>query len=182
MRESSVGSGETARMLRLVWAFADKRCHKPLILCMCESSEGAQWHDCKHTKSRLSIDFKNAIYTPILYMCESSRSSWKTAHTLRLVWAFTEGICRMYAHFAHVREQWTLWLDCMHTKSCLSIDWQKYSIFTPILCMCESSRGSGKTAHTLRLVWALTERICRMYAHFAHVWEQWRLWWGCTHA
>ena len=147
MRESSVGSGETARMLRLVWAFADKRCHKPLILCMCESSEGAQWHDCKHTKSRLSIDFKNAIYTPILYMCESSRGSWKTAHTLRLVWAYTEGICRMYAQFAHVREQWTLWLDCMHTKSRLNIDWQNIPYLRPF-CACARAVEALARLHT----------------------------------
>ena len=32
----------------------------------------------------------------------------------------------------------------------------------PILCMCESSEGSDKTAHMHRRVWELTDRICHM--------------------
>ena len=31
--------------------------------------------------------------------------------------------------------------------------------------MCESSEVSGETARMLRLISALTEKICRMYAH-----------------
>ena len=116
------------------------------ILCMCESSEGSG-----KTANLLSLVWalteRIAIYTPILYMCESSRGSRKTAHTLRLVWAFTEGICHMYAHFAHLREQWTLWLDCMHTKSRLSIDWQNIPYLRPF-CACTRAVEALARLHT----------------------------------
>ena len=38
----------------------------------------------------------------------------------------------------------------------------EYAICTPILCMRESSEGSGETAHMLMLVRALTDRICHI--------------------
>ena len=128
-------------------------------------------------------------------MCECSRDSGKTAHTLWLVWALTERTCRVYAHCVHVREHWKLWRDCTHANARPSIDWWnmpyvclfcacvrsvkalarlhaclglskhwliKDAMYTPILFMCESSEGSGKTACILSLVWVLTERICHM--------------------
>ena len=62
------------------------------------------------------------------------------------------------------------------------ISLKEYAICMPILCMCESSEGSDKTAHMHRRVWELTDRICHMFAHFVHVREQWRLWQDCMHA
>ena len=148
-------------------------------------------------------------------MCESSKGSGKTAHTLRHVWALAERICRMNAHFVYVREQWRLWLDGTNAQARQSIDWwnmpyvrpfcafvravkalarlheylvsseywlKEYAVCTPILRMCESSKGSGKTTHTLRHVWALAERICRMNTHLVYVREQWRLWLDGTNA
>ena len=135
---------------------------------------------------------KDAMYTPIVCMCESLEGSGETARMLRHVWALTDKRCHKHTHFVHVREQWRLWHDCMHTKSRLSIDWlnmpyvrpfcacaravkalarryecsgtsehwlMKYAVCTPILCICESSEGSGKTAWILSLVWVLAERI-----------------------
>ena len=148
-------------------------------------------------------------------MCESSEGSGKTSYTPRFVWALTERICHMYAHFVHVREQLRLWQDYTDAKARLSFDWKnmpyerpfcacatarkvlarqyacsdayehwlmEYAICTPISCTYECSEDSGKTACILSLVWVLTERICRMYAQFAHVREQCRLWRDCTHA
>ena len=36
------------------------------------------------------------------------------------------------------------------------------------MCQCASRKGSDETVRMLRRVWALTERICPMYAHFVH--------------
>ena len=114
-------------------------------------------------------------------MCESSEGSSETAQMLMCVWALTDEIYRMYALSVHVWEQWRVWRDCTHAK--MSEHWLiKYAKNTPILCMYESSEGSGKTACILGLVWALTEKNCHMYAHFVHVREEWRLWQDCTHA
>ena len=215
MCESSEGSGETARMLRLVWALTDKRCHKHTNFVQVRE-QWRLWQDCMHTNSRLSIDWKKyAICTPILCMCESSSGSCKTAHTLRHVWALAERIFHMNAHLVYVWDQWRLWLDGTNAQARQSIDWwnmpyvrpfcacvravmalarlheylvsseyllKEYAVCTPILRMCERSKSSGKTAHTLRHVWALAERIYRMNAHLVYLREQWSLWLDGTNA
>ena len=33
--------------------------------------------------------------------------------------------------FVHVREQWRLWQECMHTKACLRIHWKKMPLVHP---------------------------------------------------
>ena len=168
MCESSEGFGETTRMLRLVWALTDKRCHKHFHFVHVRE-QWRIWQDCTHTKSRLSIDWINmpyvrsfcacaravnvlarlhtdwvssehwlkeyAVCTLILCMCESSEGSGETARMLRLVWALTDKRCHKHIHFVHVREQWRLWQDCMHTKSRLSIDWINMPYVRPF-CAC----------------------------------------------
>ena len=98
------------------------------------------------------------------------REQWR----LRRVWAFTDRICHMYAHFVHVWEQWRHWQDSMHVTSSLRIGWKNMSYIRPFMCMFESSEGSGETACILRRVWTFTDGICHMYAHFVHVREQWK--------
>ena len=158
---------------------------------------------------------KYAICTPILWTCESSEGSGKTACILNLVWVLTERkwpyvrpICacaKAVKALAKLQPCSGAWRNCNRAQARLSIDWWnmqyvpqfcacvravkalvrlhacyglfehwliKYAIYTPILCMCENSEGSGKTACKLSLVWALTEKICHMYAHFVHVREQ----------
>ena len=174
MCESSEGSDASEHLL-IEYAICTP------ILCMCESSEGTDRS--MHVTSSLRIGWKNMSYIrPFMCMFESSEGSGETACILRRVWAFTDGICHMYAHFVHVREQWRLWQACMHASSSLSIGWKNMSHVRPFMCMCESSEGSGETACTLRRVWAFTDGICHMYAHFVHVREQWRLWRDCTYA
>ena len=186
---------------------------RPFCACARAVKALARRYECSDALEHWLMRY--AVCTPILCMCESREGSGKTAWILSLVWVLAERICRMYALFAHVREQWRLWRDCTHAQASLSIDWWnmpyvcpfcvcvravkalarryecsgaseqwlvKYAVCTPILRMCESGEGSGKTAWILSLVWVLTERICRMYALFAHVREQWRLWRDCTHA
>ena len=119
---------------------------------------------------------------PFLCMCESSEGSVKSACMLRLVWEFTERICRMYAPFVQGREQWMLWRDWTHSKAVWAMT-DRICIYTLIyLCMCEGSECSGETERMLRLVQALTDRICHIYTRFVHVWEQWMRWRDCKHA
>ena len=168
--------------LRRVWAFTDRICHMYAHFVHVWE-QWRHWQDSMHVTSSLRIGWKNMSYIrPFMCMFESSEGSGETTCTLRRVWAFTDGICHMYAHFVHVREQWRLWQACMHASSSLSIGWKNMSRIRPFMCMCESSEGSGETACTLRRVWAFTDGICHMYAHFVHVREQWRLWRDCTHA
>ena len=68
-------------------------------------------------------------------MCESSKGSGKTAHTLRHVWALAERICRMNAHLVYVREQWRLWLDGTNAQARQSIDWWNMPYVCPF-CAC----------------------------------------------
>ena len=204
----SKGSDEAAPMLRRIWAFTERICHMyahfvhvreqwrlrrvwsftDRICHMYAHFEHVReqwrhWQDSMHVTSSLRIGWKNMSYIrPFMCMFESSEGSGETACILRRVWAFTDGICHMYAHFVHVREQWRLWQACMHASSSLSIGWKNMSHIRPFMCMCESSEGSGETACMLRRVWAFTDGICHMYAHFVHAREQWRLWRDCTHA
>ena len=125
----------------------------------------------------------------ILCISETSDGSGGTAHMSRRVWAFIDRICHMYAHFVHVREQWSLWRvwastdrichmyahfvhvweqwrhwqDSMHVTSSLCIAWKNMSYIRPFMCMCESSEGSGETACMLMLVRALTDRMCHIH-------------------
>ena len=168
--------------LRRVWAFTDRICHMYAHFVHVWE-QWRHWQDSMHVTSSLRIGWKNMSYIrPFMCMFESSEGSGETACILRRVWTFTDGICHMYAHFVHVREQWRLWQACMHASSSLSIGWKNMSHIRPFMCMCESSEGSGETACTLRRVWAFTDGICHMYAHFVHAREQWRLWRDCTHA
>ena len=168
--------------LRRVWAFTDRICHMYAHFVHVWE-QWRHWQDSMHVTSSLRIGWKNMSYIrPFMCMFESSEGSGETACILRRVWTFTDGICHMYAHFVHVREQWRLWQACMHASSSLSIGWKNMSHIRPFMCMCESSEGSGETACTLRRVWAFTDGICYMYAHFVHAREQWRLWRDCTHA
>ena len=104
------------------------------ILCTCESNERLR-QDCMHTKSRLSIDWKNMPYVRPICACAKQWRLWRDCSMPRRVLALTDGICRMYAHFVHVLEQWRLWQDCMHTKSRLSIVWKNMPYVRPI-CAC----------------------------------------------
>ena len=148
MCESSEGSGETARMLRLVWALTDKRCHKHTHFVYVRE-QWRLWQDFMHTMSRLSIDWKNMPYVRTFCACASAVETLARLHT-------------RYGSSEH-------WLN-------------EHAVCTPIVCMCESIESSGETARMLMRVRALTDGICRMYAYFVHVWDQWRLWRGCTHA
>ena len=59
---------------------------------MCEQQRF--WQDCMHTKSRLSIDWKNMPYVrQFLCMCERIEGSGETARVLRCVRAMTDRIC-----------------------------------------------------------------------------------------
>ena len=110
---------------------------------------------------------KYAICTPILCMCKSSEGSHKTACMLLLVWALAERICHVFAHScacARAVKALVRLHVCSGASEHLLI---KYAICTLILCMCESSEGSGQTARMRRLVWALTDRICHIYALFS---------------
>ena len=70
MCESSEGSGEAARMLRLVWALTDKRNHKHTHFVYVRE-QWRLWQDCKLTKSPLSIDWKNRnIYAHFVHVRE----------------------------------------------------------------------------------------------------------------
>ena len=176
------GSDKSACMLRLFWEFTEYG-HMAIctpILYMFESSECAG-----ETASMLRLVWefteRKPICLSILCICESSEGSGGTAHMRMRVWAFTGRICHMYANIVHVREQWRNWQDCMHATSSLSIGWKNMSYIRPFMCMFESSEGSGETACMLRRVWAFTDGICQMYAHFVHVREQWRLWWDCMY-
>ena len=179
--ESSGGSGETACMVRCVWAFTDGICQMYAHFVHVRE-QWRLWQDCMHASSSLSIGWKNMPYVhPLMCMCERSEGSGETACTLRRVWAFTGRICHIYANIVHVREQWRHWQDCMHATSSLSIGWKNMSYIRPFIYVFESSEGSGETACMLRRVWAFTDGICQMYAHFVHVREQWRLWWDCMY-
>ena len=136
-------------------------------------------HVCSGASEHLLMEYAKCM--PILCMCESSEGSGETACMVRCVWAFTDGICQMYAHFVHVRKQWRLWQDCMHASSSLSIGWKNMPYVHPLMCMCESSEGSGETACILRHVLALTDEICHMYAHLLHARVQWGLWRDCMY-
>ena len=103
MCESSVGSGETARMLMLVWALTDIICHINIHFVHVRE----QWmlrHDYMCATSSLSIDWKNMPHVrPFLCMCESSEGSGETARMLRCVWALTDTICYLHSIWASAR-------------------------------------------------------------------------------
>ena len=68
MCESNEGSGEAARMLRLVWTLTDKICHVHTH-CVYVWEQWRLWQDCMHIKSRLSIDWKNMPYVRPFRAC-----------------------------------------------------------------------------------------------------------------
>ena len=93
--------------------------------------------------------------------CTGSKGSDEAAPMLRRIWAFTERICHLYAHFVQGRRAVTA-LARLNANWTQTEHWLiKYGIYTPVfLCMCE--RGSDKSACMLRLFWEFTE-----YGHMA---------------
>ena len=168
--------------LRRVWAFTDRICHMNAHFVHVWE-QWRHWQDSMHVTSSLRIGWKNMSYIrPFMCMFESSEGSDKPACMLLLVWALAERICHIYAHLCACARA-VKDLVRLHVRSGVyEHSLMEYAICTPILCMCESSEGSGETARMLMLVWALTDRICHINTHFVHVREQWRLWRDCTHA
>ena len=150
-----------------IWAIA----HHLGTYCICINSI------CKHAKTLtwffVYIHFVNVRAAKALTrLCACSGAS---EHWLKEYAVYVRPFC------ACVRAVKAL--ARLHTCSSCAFENRllEYTICTPILCMCESSEGSGETACMLRLVWALTDKICHEHTHFVYVRAQWRLWQDYMH-
>ena len=131
---------------------------------MCESSECSGETERMLRLVQALPDRICHIYTRFVQVWEQSLlwRDYKHAKTrLRFHWKNMPYVCPFCACARAVKA-----LTRLHICTGASENWLiEYAICSPILCMCESSEGSDKTACMLLLVWALAERICHMYAH-----------------